>query len=179
MFSDLLKTQRLVLRLPAKCDVESIADLMNNWNVVSRIALAPYPYELSDAEEFVERVSQRQRTADDAVYAITKDTSFLGVISVAPQRRGPNIGYWLGEPYWGQGLMTEAVGAVVHEFFMQPVNQSLISGFFRGNQASWSIQRKFGFEVTGESTIMCVARNAEIANVETELSRQRFEEVKS
>lgn len=176
MFEANLKTKRLYLRAPAICDAAAIAGLLNNWNISSHLALAPYPYGLSDAEAFVDRVSQLKPSAGDIVYAITRERRFLGVISIHQQRRGPNLGYWLGEPYWGRGIMTEAVGAVVHAFFKEPDNCLLTSGFFRGNEASWSIQRRLGFKVTGESRITCVARDAEVANVETMLSRQRFGE---
>lgn len=179
MFADTLKTQRLVLRSPTEDDVERIVELANNWNVVKYLATVPYPYARSDAEEFLTRTKQREKTADDAVYAVTMDDAFLGVINVTPQRLIPNLGYWLGEPYWGQGLMTEAVGVMVSAFFRQVENQLLTSGVFRGNDASLVVQQKFGFEITGETSMKCAARGEEMPSVETELTRQRYEELQS
>ena len=111
----------------------------------------------------------------DALYATTIDDGLVGVISVTPQPDGSNLGYWLGEPFWGRGLMTEAVRAVVAEFFRQPDNQMLVSGVFRGNNASLAIQRNLGFEVTGESSVMCVARAAMVEHIDTRLTRQCYE----
>ena len=179
MFDDVLKTTRLGLRPPVEGDVERLVELLNNWNVASKLAKAPYPYARADAEGFLTRAKQRQPTIDDAVYAIAMDGDLLGVISVAPQVRGPNLGYWLGEPYCGQGLMTEAVGAVVTEFFRQPENQVLASGIFSGNDPSLTVQKKFGFEVVGESLVRSVSRGEEVRNVDTRLTRQRYEEFTS
>ena len=179
MFADTLKTQRLVLRSPTEDDVERIVELLNNWDVVKNLALAPYPYRRAHAEEFLVRSKMRKKTADAAVYAITFDDGLLGIISVAPQSRGPNLGYWLGEPYWGQGIMTEAVGAVVAAFFGPIANQLLTSGIFLGNDASLAVQRKLGFDIVGESSAMCVARGAEVRHVDTALSRERYEELQS
>ncbi len=178
MFADSLTTQRLVLRPPSDDDAGAIVELLNNWNVVRFLATAPYPYASGDAERFLERTKGRERTADDAVYAITIDGIFLGIISVTPLQSVPNLGYWLGEPYWRQGLMTEAVGAMVQAFFGQAENKLLTSGIFRGNEASLAVQKKFGFVTTGESLKKCAARGARMPSIETELTRQRYEELK-
>lgn len=177
MFAGILKTQRLVLRSAADDDVARIVELLDNWDVVKNLALVPYPYQHAHAEEFLVRSKTRQKTADDAVYAIAMDGGLVGVISVAPRSRGPNLGYWLGEPYWGRGIMSEAVGAVVSAFFSSAENQLLTSGIFVGNDASMAVQRKFGFEVVGESSAMCVARGVEVQHTDTVLTRRRYEEL--
>ena len=178
MFADRITTQRLVLRPPSDDDAQAIVELLNNWNVVKYLATAPYPYTSGDAERFLERTRRRERTADDAVYAITIDDTFLGIISVTPLQDMPNLGYWLGEPYWGQGLMSEAVAAMVQAFFAKAENQILTSGIFRGNEASLAVQKKVGFVTTGESLKKCAARGARMPSIETELTRQRYEELK-
>lgn len=177
MFPEIVKTQRLSLRPPAERDAERIVEFLNNWDVVKNLALAPHPYERAHAEEFLLRSGNRNKTDDDVVYAITMSDNLLGVVSVAPRSGGPNLGYWLGEPYWGQGFMTEAVGAVVAAFFRTRENRLLTSGIFLGNDASLAVQQKYGFDVVSESTVMCVARGIEVQHFETELTRERFEEL--
>lgn len=177
MFVDRLTTQRLVLRPPNDDDAQAIVELLNNWNVVKFLATAPYPYASGDAERFLGRTKQRERTADDAVYAITIDGTFVGIINVTPLQNVPNLGYWLGEPFWGKGLMSEAVAAMVQAFFGQAENQLLTSGIFRGNEASLTVQKKVGFVTTGESSKQCAARGARMPCIETELTRQRYEEL--
>ena len=179
MFCDTVKTERLLLRQPLIGDADRIVALLNNWNVVSMLARAEYPYGRADAEAFLARAARRTNAADDVVYAITIGTDFAGIVSISPLSRGPNLGYWLGEPYWGRGYMTEAVGAIIAEFFRQPGNQALVSGVFRGNDASLAVQHKFGFEVTGESSVMCVARGEMVEHVDTRLARQKYKELKS
>lgn len=178
MFADILKTPRLVLRPPADRDAEPISGLMNNWNVVKDLSKAPYPYSLADAQSFLDRIREREASLGQ-VFAIALDDAFCGVISIAPEPRGDNLGYWLGEPYWGRGIMTEAGRAVVAEFFRQPQNEVLCSGIVRGNAASLAVQRKLGFKEVGESRIACVARGTEMPSIDTELTRQMYEELQA
>lgn len=178
MFAKILKTPRLVLRPPADRDAGPLARLLNNWNVVKDLSKAPYPYTLGDAEAFLDRIRQNE-TSLGQVFAIAMEDEFCGVISIAPERRGDNLGYWLGEPYWGRGIMTEAGSAVVAEYFRQPQNEVLCSGIVRGNGASLAVQRKLGFEVVGESRIACVARGTEMPGIDTELTRHKYEELQA
>ncbi len=76
----------------------------------------------------------------------------LGVIGIRP---GPlpgrsDIGYWLGERYWGQGVMTEAVRAVVDHGFADLNMQRIEAGVFLTNPASGAVLSKVGFRM--EST---------------------------
>ena len=129
---------------------------------------------LADARAFLDRIRERE-TSLGQVFAIALEDAFCGVISIAPEPRGDNLGYWLGEPYWGRGIMTEAGSAVVAEFFRQPQNEVLCSGIVCGNAASLAVQRKLGFKVVGESRIACVARGTEMPSMNT--ARMRLSSV--
>ena len=179
MFDETLKTQRLVLRPPVEEDASRLVELLDNWNVVKTLAQVPYPYKPEHAEEFLVRC-KRRRNADDRIdYCMTMDGELLGFVGIALRSGGPNLGYWLGEPYWGRGIATEAVGAVVAAFFRSSERPALMSGIFLGNDASMAVQRKFGFEVVGESSMMCVARGIAVTHIDTVLTRQRHEELQS
>ena len=82
----------------------------------------------------------------------------MGMIGITPLNERPSLGYWLGEPYWRQGLMAEAVRIVVAEFFRKSGCVYLMSGVFVDNAASLALQRKIGFEVVGEEAMECIAR---------------------
>ena len=55
------------------------------------------------------------------------------------------IGYWLGVPYWGQGMMTEAVKLLLHHAFMDLEMPKVWAGYYDGNQRSKRVQEKCGF----------------------------------
>ncbi|MGI9423061.1 MAG: GNAT family N-acetyltransferase, partial [Hyphomicrobiaceae bacterium] len=163
-----LKTERLWLRRIHGDDAAAIAELLGNWNVAKMLAKPPYPYHLADAQEFIERQAGRENSADDCLFAIESDGALAGVISLAPRDDGALVGYWLGEPYWGRGIATEALGAIVDMFFEQSRKSTLHSGVLADNPASLAVQRKVGFEVVGESEVHCRPRDQTLPHIDTQ-----------
>ncbi|MXQ07820.1 GNAT family N-acetyltransferase [Alphaproteobacteria bacterium GH1-50] len=69
-----------------------------------------------------------------------------------------SVGYALAPDAWGQGLMTEALSAVMPELFMRfPVNR-IVADHFEDNPTSGVVLRKLGFDVTGEDVSTSQAR---------------------
>lgn len=60
------------------------------------------------------------------------------------------VGYWLGKPYWGQGLCTEALRGMIDYCFNQKGFQTLWGDFFEDNPASGRVMEKCGFRDTGK-----------------------------
>lgn len=56
------------------------------------------------------------------------------------------IGYWLGVPFWGQGLIPEAVQCLMEYAFHQLHMKKLWCGYFDGNNKSKSVQEKCGYQ---------------------------------
>ena len=79
----------------------------------------PYPYTEADGREWLARVQQDHATAGPRRLAIAlRETDRLigGIVldgSTADESEEPALGYWLGEPYWGNGYAREAVAAVI------------------------------------------------------------------
>ncbi len=179
MLPERITTDRLELRPPVAADAVRIAELAGNWQVVSRLAQAPYPYTLADAHRFLGNVAERRDDTEFNVYAIARCGELMGVLSITAEAHGPTLGYWLGEPHWGAGIMTEAAGAVIEQFLNAQPDATLASGVFKDNRASLAVQRKLGFEIVGDSEIMCVARGEKVMQFDTELNRARFEKARS
>lgn len=55
------------------------------------------------------------------------------------------LGYWLGKPFWGQGLIPEAAGALIHRGFEELGMSSIWCGWYDGNLKSKRVQEKLGF----------------------------------
>ncbi len=107
-----IRTARLVLRAPNRSDVAAMARLANNQNIFKWLARLPNPYRQSDAVEFVETIARSQN--EHAFSILTDDGGFIGTIGFHLDPEEPTeIGYWIGEPYWGLGYGSEAVAAVV------------------------------------------------------------------
>jgi RimJ/RimL family protein N-acetyltransferase len=183
LFGDdtLLRTEHLLLRPLRPDDAAPLFALFNNWNVIRFLSAPPWPYTPSDSRLFVDGMIARSPELNEEVLAITRDGTFIGVISArlrepnALQRgAGPNIGYWVGEPFWGLGLMTEAVQAVVRHLFASTTTDAIYSGAFTENAASLRVQEKAGFVRDGETTLFSRPRGGEFPHVNTMLTRERF-----
>ncbi len=68
--------------------------------------------------------------------------------SVSPSLQGyggAELGYWLAEPYWGQGLTSEAVRTLIHRAFNELGYKRLWCGYYDGNERSRRVMEKCGF----------------------------------
>jgi RimJ/RimL family protein N-acetyltransferase len=141
-----LATARLVLRAPRRGDVKAIASLANDRRIAANTARIPHPYGIEDAEQFIASVNKRE---GEACFAVTLDGAPVGVCSVDLREDGPEVGYWLGVPYWGRGFATEAVHALIDHAFGDLEHEALISGARVNNPASRRVLEKCGFQWTG------------------------------
>jgi RimJ/RimL family protein N-acetyltransferase len=99
-----------------------------------------------------------------------KGQGYVGHIGFHPGLDGPVIGYWLGKPFWGQGIMTEAAIACLGWFFEASQAPVVYSGVFHFNGASLAIQQRLGFTQTGRSWLLCLARGVEVEHIDTQLT---------
>jgi RimJ/RimL family protein N-acetyltransferase len=184
LFDDdtMLRTERLLLRPLRPDDATPLFALFNNWNVIRFLSAPPWPYQPSDSRLFVDGVVARSPELNEEVLAITCDGAFIGVISVRLREAntlqrgaGPNIGYWIGEPFWGHGFMSETVQAVVRYLFERTQADAIYSGAFTENVASLRVQEKAGFIRDGETTLFSRPRRGEFPHVNTVLTRARFQ----
>jgi RimJ/RimL family protein N-acetyltransferase len=141
-----LATARLVLRAPRCSDVKAIASLANDRRIAANTARIPHPYGIEDAEQFVAAVNKRE---GEACFVIMLECAPIGVCSVDLREDGPEVGYWVGVPYWGRGFATEAVRALIDHAFGDLEHDTLISGARVNNPASRRVLEKCGFQWTG------------------------------
>lgn len=170
-----IETQRLVLRRPVMEDAPRIAELLNNFNVAANLARVPLPYTVANTGAWL---PQKVATSDphEMAWLITSEADgVMGTVSFHRDRGATVLGYWLGEPYWGQGYMTEAVTAALKRFFGTTTAQTVKSGVFHFNMASLAVQHKLGFVESGRSMVHCLARRTDVEHIDTELTRDDFE----
>jgi RimJ/RimL family protein N-acetyltransferase len=143
-----LETERLVLRAPRLEDVKAIAALANDRRIAENTRRLPHPYTVADAEQFVQWAIQA--SGEMALVITRADGELVGGCGLALlDGPAPEIGYWLGIPYWGQGYATEAVRAVIDYAFTELDHQALQAGARVTNPASRRILEKCGFQWTG------------------------------
>jgi [ribosomal protein S5]-alanine N-acetyltransferase len=172
---DIIKSDRLTLRPFTMADVDQVCGLVGNYEVAKMLSRAPHPYSVQDAQNWISRHDAGRAAGTDFPYAITltSDGTLIGCIGLHKAVRldeiAPNaleVGYWIGQPFWGQGYATEAGRALVAAFDEDLGPAPLVSGHFTENPQSGHVLEKLGFHYVGEpTTIFCVARNAEVPDV--------------
>jgi RimJ/RimL family protein N-acetyltransferase len=172
-----ITTARLLLRQPQVGDAEPIARYLNDFDVAGNLARVPFPYRVGDARAWL-RTRVPGLPPEDTNFTIeVPGQGLAGHVGFHRGPKGPILGYWLGKPFWGQGIMTEAVAASLGWFFAHSTAPEIISGVFHFNRASLAIQHKLGFTETGRSWLLCLAREAEVEHIDTKLTRERFRQV--
>jgi len=141
-----LKTDRLVLRAPRADDASVMVRLLADRRIAINTARIPHPYGIDDAEQFIASVN---RLDGEATFVITLDGAPIGVCGVEPREGGPEIGYWIGVSYWGQGYGTEAARALIDYAFGELQHETLQAGARVSNPASRRVLEKCGFQWTG------------------------------
>ena len=150
-----LETERLVLRRPSLADVKAIARLANDRRIAQNTAAIPHPFKVSDAEAFVQSTMKPSR---EHAFAVTRDNEIIGMVSAGLRKLDvPEIGYWLGVPYWGQGYATEAVRAAIDFAFEEFDCNEIRAGARVVNTASRRVLEKCGFQWTGVELLRVVS----------------------
>ena len=142
-----LETERLMLRKPTLADVKAIAGLANDRRIAENTRRLPHPYSQDDAIAFVRAMADEPR---ETVFLIEKHYTPIGIVGVDwREPEAPELGYWLGVEFWGQGFATEAARAVIDFTFEEFDIEQLISGARVANPSSRNILEKCGFQWSG------------------------------
>lgn len=142
-----LVLERCTVRPWRPDDAESLAKHANNRKVwIALRDLFPHPYTIQDAHEFLRRTTSEQPTA---LFCIDVDSKALGGIGIRVgldvHRHTAELGYWLGERFWGQGIMSEAVGAFTNFCFANFPLRRVYAEPFANNPASARVLEKADF----------------------------------
>ncbi len=153
-------TQTYTLRTWNLNDCASLAKHANNikiWNNVRD--LFPHPYSIADAEEFIGMVLSRPSPQE---FAIEVDGQAVGGLGFVPgsdiERLNAEVGYWLGEAYWGRGIVSSALKTLADYIFEHTEIIRLFAGVYEHNAASMRVLEK------AEFTKLAVLHKAAIKN---------------
>lgn len=134
-------------------DAENLAAMLNNKNILNNLRDGlPYPYTTEDAEQYIQAMLSSDGTKTFA-FAITVDDKPVGSIGVFRceniHSRTAEMGYYIGEPYWGKGYGTSAVKQVCSYVFEHTDIIRIFAEPFAYNTASCRVLEKAGFQFEG------------------------------
>ncbi len=151
-----LTTQRLHLRPFRMEDAPEVQRLAGNKNVSEPTLNIPHPYEDGMAEEWISTHQPGWEEGTSVVYAITdKQTGqLMGAVSlVKTENSVAELGYWIGEPYWGRVYCTEAAKALVNFTFANLGITKIIAHHLTSNPASGRVMQKIGMQHIGSTQL--------------------------
>jgi [ribosomal protein S5]-alanine N-acetyltransferase len=143
-----------VIRSYRPTDVASITRHIGTYSVARNMSAIPHPYLECHAEEWIATATKRE---PETHFAIAIHDEVVGGIGVEiGDARGTEaskccaeIGYWLGEPFWGHGVATEALVALTDWAFANLPLVRLHAAVFAWNPASARVLQKAGYEFEG------------------------------
>ncbi|OJX68684.1 MAG: NTP pyrophosphohydrolase [Magnetospirillum sp. 64-120] len=159
----MLLSARLRLRPLVDADAPALAALANDAEMVRFTANIPHPYALSDALDFIKIQDQRRQAGQGVALGLEQvvDGTLVGVIGFGLDTgESPELGYWLGRPYWGQGLMTEALRRLLRHMFDDLGFASVWAAVHPDNVASMRVLEKAGLVADGRHQCPMPARDA-------------------
>ena len=132
-------------------DAVPIANYANNKKIwINMLDLFPFPYKYSDAKAFIKIA---KKSGPKSLFAIATSKEAIGGIGLNFQkdvhRYTAEIGYWLAEPFWGHGIMTNAVNRFTHFAFDTLELHRIFATPYIYNKASIRVLEKAGFTNEG------------------------------
>ena len=134
-------------------DAKDIAVALSNKNVQDNLRDGlPYPYSEQDGMDFISSMLSANETETFA-FAITLDDKAIGSIGVFRQqnihRQTAEMGYYIAEEYWGNGIMTDAVKQICEYVFENSDILRIYAEPFVHNIGSCRVLEKAGFKYEG------------------------------
>ncbi len=159
-----LKTQRVILRPLEPEDHLSISHYAGNRILAEGTCNVPHPLPADFAQTLIDRALVAGR--DEDIWAIDGSPigldSLVGLISLHRLGRDQSdITYWIGEPFWGSGLASEALEALLSA--NPQYCRTVFASVFQDNPASARVLTNCGFQYIGDAESYSIARGKTVA----------------
>lgn len=145
----ILQTERLILRPWCDTDAESLYEYAKDERIGLAAGFPPHT-SVENSREVIKNVLSEPETFAVCLKEDNKPIGSIGLMIGTqsnldiPDDEG-EIGYWIGVPFWGQGLIPEAVREMIRYGFDELCLARLWCGYFDGNEKSKRVQEKCGF----------------------------------
>lgn len=148
-----LRTARLLLRPLESGDAPALVRLAGTREVAATTLRIPHPYSEDDARSFLDATAKDFKEGRAVVFAIclspTRDLCGCVGLHISAAHRHAELGYWVGVPFWGKGIATEAAFAAVAFGFSSLNLHRIYAHYFAGNDGSRRVLEKIGMRHEG------------------------------
>ena len=130
-------------------DLDSLVKYANNWKIAKFLTDAfPHPYTIEDGKIFIEKATKNNPIN---IFVIEIDGQAVGSIGINPQKdihkKSAELGYWLAEPFWGNGIVAQAIKQIVEYAFKNFEIERIFARPFGSNLGSQRVLEKAGFKL--------------------------------
>lgn len=145
-----LQTERLILRSYKPSDISSLVRLIGAREIAATTLRIPHPYTEADARALLRRFAKEKPTTHFGIFLRATGEHCGGAgLNLDPDHDRAELGYWIGLPYWGRGIASEAAREVVRYGFESLGLHRIYANCFVGNEASTKILKKLGMKYEG------------------------------
>jgi len=128
-------------------DVDNLVRYADNYAISDYLTNKfPHPYTRENGLRFIEFANAHDQSI---VFAITYDGGAIGGIGVHGQddvyEKNAELGYWVAEPFWGQGIATRVIPQIIEKAFQQLEIERIYARPFGSNIGSQRVLEKCGF----------------------------------
>lgn len=141
----------IILRPWKREDAQALAAIANNKNIWLNVRDAfPHPYTVMDALQWIAKRLEEEPVLN---FCIEYQGKVAGSVAVVPKqdvyRKSMEIGYFVGEPFWGKGIGTQAVSKILEYINQRFEVNRIYAEVFENNKSSMAVLRKNGFHLEG------------------------------
>ena len=140
------ETERLILRPWQDSDAEALYEYAKDDRVGPAAGWPPHT-SVENSREIIRKVLSKPET-----YAVVLKETGRAIGSIGlhfhsdlAKENEPELGYWIGRPFWGRGLVPEAARALLNHAFLDLGCSQVWCGYYEGNERSKRVQEKLGF----------------------------------
>jgi [ribosomal protein S5]-alanine N-acetyltransferase len=146
-----IQLQNCIVRSYLLSDAESLAKYADNKKIWLNLRDGfPNPYSTDDAQKFIQRVIRAKPETNFAICASQEAVGGIGfTLHSDVERISAEIGYWLGEPFWGRGIVTAALKAMTEYAINNYGLKRVYAVPYESNTASFRVLEKAGYALEG------------------------------
>lgn len=142
-------------------DRQAFVDHLNDRRIYECTLNIPFPYTYADADWWLDRRVLHSTQSRETLFAIRNTDSYLvgtidagGAFAIG-EDHSSEIGYWLATPYWGRGIMTEAISWLCEHAYRELSLRRLTAHIFATNLRSARVLEKNGFQFQSDVPNYC------------------------
>lgn len=160
-----IETARLRIRALRDDDAGRLLRLIGTWEVARWLSNVPHPYTDADGRAWIDLVRKDHETGRPTRFAIAlkDDDGLIGGAGLdgdaGDGSTEPSLGYWLGQPYWGNGYAREAVAAIIQYGFATLGTESIRAYTDPSNTPSQKVLVHCGLANAGEIELLQPTRH--------------------